>query len=425
MMDARRIDLLGLARPSLAWALAFLLLAFAPGCEQPPVIPTQDHQQNTLTSRIEGQVVVQGSARGNAVVFLYDAARPPPPAGTGRPLSFTFIPGSRLYGDAYGDGSGGPFVAPYTFSLVPPGRYLIRGFIDHDECGGAGGGGCRAPDFNPWFNVTAEPNRGDVGGAAVDAVTLQSRVLVIEPGTDGSLAPLTGVPVSFVEEATFPVDRPSFSTTATSGFVPTVEQPYKVIDLSPTPVIGGPVDQRGLFFLAKYYDDDGDGTPEGFWPKVVVRKLDARDPSNLTDENDLDRDGVLDETGQDYVHAEAPADGKPDLVVLAAGISPAPIQAVLNDGAGLPKRDPVTGDFLALPVPSLQVVVQAMALDASNPAAPEPLQSLPPGRYAITLISLTGQTWRLPNELAPAVAGNMGLPAVESQGYFLEVPAAP
>ncbi len=411
----------------LARGLIPLVLALASACEQPPVVPTQDKRQQSSSSRIEGEVVVQGTARGNAVVLLYDAARPPPPAGTGRPLAFTFIPASRLYGASLEDRTfAGPFTAPYAFTLVPQGRYIIRGFIDHDECAGAGGS-CRGPDFNPWYSVTAEPNRGDVGGAAVDAVTRQSRVIEILPTSESILAAATGVSVSFSDAATVPIDRPTFGLTGPVVYAPTPGMPNKTIDLFPTPIRDGPVDQRADVFYAKYYDDNRDGNPDGFWPKVVVRKLDDGSPSNLVDENDLDRNGVLDEADfKDYPHTDAGPDGKPDLVVLAAGFYTPPVQALLNDASGVPKRDPVTGDFAVVPVPSLRLVLQPAALDVSNPAAPPArLESLPPGRYAIVLISFTGQTWRVPNELQPATASQFGLPSFASQSYPIEVPAPP
>jgi len=36
------------------------------------------------------------------------------------------------------------------------------------------------------------------------------------------------------------------------------------------------------------------------------------------------------------------------------------------------------------------------------------------------VMQFTGQTWRLPNELQPLVAGG-GLPAVPSQAWYLDV----
>lgn len=404
----------------LGLALATLLTS----CDQPPVVPTDDRRQNSRTSRIDGELVVQGTARGNAVAFLYNSARPPPPAGTGRPIGFTFIPAEQIYGAALTDRTiSGPFTAPYTFSLVPPGQYIIRGFIDHDECAGATGG-CRRSDFNPWFGVTAEPNAGDVGGAAVDANTRQQRVIDIKLEEGGVLQAATGIPVSFSDSATIPLDRPAFTVTGTKVYSPTTTTPNKYLDLLPNPIQDGPIDQRrALAFTVKYYDDNRDGTPDGFWPKVVVRKLDEGDATHLTDENDLDHNGILDNVedgAKDYEHVESGQDGKADLVVLTAGFDPTPVRALLNDSSGVPKRDPVTGDFVALPISSLRLVLGPAALDASY-SPPVPLKTLPRGRYAIILISFTGQTWRVPNELQPGVADAAGLPVQTGQDFYVDL----
>ncbi|MGZ3459198.1 MAG: hypothetical protein ACXU86_11925, partial [Archangium sp.] len=175
--------------------LAGLALAamLATGCEPPPVVPTADRRQHQQLSRIEGEVVVQSRARGNAIILLYDAGHPPPPQGAGRPVSFTVIPAEQLFGPADPDSSG-PFTAPFTFSLVAPGHYLLRGFIDADTCG-TGAQPCHTPDFIPWYDVTGEPNAGDVGGAAVDAVTQAPRVVEVAAGPDGALQAATGVTV--------------------------------------------------------------------------------------------------------------------------------------------------------------------------------------------------------------------------------------
>ncbi len=387
-------------------------------CELPPVVPTVDARQNQKASRIEGTVVVQSRARGNAVVLLYDAARPPPPAGTGRPISFDVIPSARLFQDGLGDPNrSGPFTAPFNFSLVAPGNYLVQGFIDHDECL-TNAPGCVPPDFIPWYSVTAEPNRGDVGGAAVDAVTRLPRVIPVGTTTE-RLNPVTDVVVSYSDLAAVPVDRPSFAVAGDPLFSPGTTT--KVLELSPTAINDGLIHQRQPVFLAKYIDEDGNGVPDDangdgvgdFWPKVVVRKLkDA--PPFLIDENDEDQNGIVDATGPDYPRYDGTLDGRPDIVVLAAGLDPSLILPALTDAMGRPRLD-------AVPVPKLRLVIQMRAFDASNPAAPTPLANVPQGRYALIVMQLTGQTWRVPNELQPVVANAAGLPAVESQAFMLEV----
>jgi hypothetical protein len=81
---------------------------------------------------------------------------------------------------------------------------------------------------------------------------------------------------------------------------------------------------------------------------------------------------------------------------------------------------PRTASSIALPIPSLQLIIQPAALDASY-SPPVPLKTLPRGRYAIILMSFTGQTWRVPNELAPGVAEAAGLPVVPGQDFYIDL----
>ncbi len=401
--------------------LAGLALAatLATGCEPPPVVPTADRRQNQQLSRIEGQVVVQSRARGNAIVLLYEAGSLPPPQGAGRPISFTIIPAQQLFGAALEDPSAaGPFTAPFAFSLVPPGRYVLRGFIDVDTCR-SGAQPCHGPDFIPWYGVTAEPNAGDVGGAAVDALTLAPRVVEVGPDAEGTLQAVTGVTVSFSDSATVP-ERPAFEVVGSNQLEPSAG-PLN-LELRPLSLREGVVDVRPPAFLLRYVDENGDGVPDDangdgqpeFWPRVVVRKL--ADTPDLADENDLDRNGILDDVGVDYLHSDGSSDGLPDLVVLAASLVPDPAAMdALRNPDGSPRMEPV-------PVSKLDVRILPLALDAREPHQPVPLQSLPSGRYSLTLVQFTGQTWRLPNELSPTLAPALGLPSVESQSFLLQVP---
>lgn len=395
-------------------APAFGFLVALAACEAPPVAPSADQRQNTLTGRIEGDVVIASAARGNVVLFLYDAARPPPPEGTGRPLTFTVVPRAVAFAHA-ADGDVGPHVAPYAFSLVEPGRYLIKGFVD------VGG------DFVPWYGVTADTNEGDVGGAAVDPVTRAPKVVEIGTTADGTPVPALDVTVSFSDAARVPVDRPVFQET-TGATSATVFTAPITVTLDATPI-----DEKGVYeplpvFLARLVDDDGDGVPDDsngdgvpdFWPRVVVRKL-ADGASPLLDENDLDKDGVLDATGADYDHvnpttgATIPADGRPDLVVLAAGFDFTSLVPQLVDGTGRPNPAPTV-------VTRLPLTIQPRAFDVSDPAHPGVLKTVPSGRYAVTVIQLTGQTWRVPNELTPGLGEQVGLPSLAPQSFVVEVP---
>ncbi|AGC47948.1 putative lipoprotein [Myxococcus stipitatus DSM 14675] len=404
-------------KKSLGGVLAASLLV-ATGCESPEVVPTADKQQSSQTSRIEGTLVVQARTRGNAVVFLYDADRPPPPQGTGRPIAFTIVPAEQLFGPALASDSPGPFTAPFAFSLVAKGRYTIRGFIDVDSCRNSGAQPCHASDFNPWYGVTSEPNLGDIGGAAVDLGATPPRPLTLEVAEDkeGRLHALTNITVSFSQATSqVPFDRPSFQVAVQGGGDATIPSGSqgKILRLTPQQFENvGPVDQRGKAFLVSYVDPARAAQQEEkqreVWPRVVVRKL--AEATGLLEDNDLDRNGVLDATGTDYS-----GDGRPDLVVLRAGIITDGLIPLLTDTDGKPRTTPV-------PVSELMVGVTATALDASNPAAPVPLAELPKGRYSVVLIQSTGQTWRVPNELSPAIAPVLGTQGVESQAFVLEVP---
>lgn len=392
--------------------LGVLVLLVVSACEAPPVFPGADKRQNTRTAHIEGNVVVSTAARGNVVLFLFDAARPPPPVGTGRPLTFAVVPKDTLFANAP-EGSVGPFTAPYAFSLVAPGKYLIRGFVDANS------------DFIPWYGVTSEVNTGDVGGGAVDPVTKASRVIEVTVDQAQNPVAALNVPVSISDAALVPTDRPAFSipATVTLGATPTF------VTLTSAPIGEGAINERRPVFLARFVDDDGDGVPDDsnkdgnpdFWPRVVLRKL---SDNVLFDENDLDKNGVLDtDPGfADYEHlnpvsgATIPADGNPDLVVLAAGFDVSALAPSLLDSNGKVKLAPT-------PVNSLKLVIQPRAIDASNPASPGVLKTVPKGHYSITVIqTTTGQTWKTPNELSPDLAESRGLPSVSSQSFLVEVP---
>lgn len=437
------------------------VLALGLACEQPPALPTQDRRSQVKTSHIQGEVVVTGPARGNVIITRFDASRPPPPLGTGRPLSFTIVPESQLFPD--GDGSQGPFTAPYAFSQVGPGKYLLAGFLD-SRGAFCPGGACRASDFIPWYGVTGEPNLGDFRGGALNLANLQLRELEIaSQNEEGDLNALTGVTFSVDSRSSatqVPVDRPVFrlnTATTPSPVFQVSSTPLcpgssqvrcKFLDLLSEPVFEGAIDQRAPTFVVRFVDDrnnatgalgpdcipddaNRDGQPD-FWPKIIIRKLAAElNPALLTDENDYDRDGLVDAAVpegaslKEYRHADGTLDGTPDIVVLAAGVVPdSAVLAQLVDAGGAPRVNCGNPSAPVWPVATtnqLRLVIQSVGLDVINPAAPVVLQSPPAGRYAIVVMNPTGQTWRTPNELQPGVAGAAGLPERATQALFLDV----
>ncbi len=404
--------------PALAGLILSTLLVSA--CEPPPVVPTEDRQQQTRAARIEGSVVVTGPARGNAVVFLYDVERPPPPQGSGRPVAFTLIPQEELYGSDLARNTTGPFTAPFVFPLVRPGRYLLRGFIDVDMCRSSPQP-CHGPDFIPWYNVTAEPNVGDVAGAAVDLSlpTRPPRVIEVGVTEDGTPVPVMGITVSFSEASTLAADRPAFEVVGATAIDPNGGPTG--FKLKARPIREGAVSLSMPTFLVRFMDLNNDGAPDDanrdgqpdLWPRIVVRKLADSGPG-LLDENDLDNNGVIDMQGADYVHADGTVDGQPDLVILATGLLADSLPSGLYDTNGNPIMSAV------LPVTELTVGLRPMAIDARNPAAPVILKGVPAGRYGLTVVQYTGQVWRVPNELSPN-ADDVGLPRLNDQGFFFQV----
>jgi hypothetical protein len=369
-------------------------------------------------SRIEGQVVAAGQTRGNVILFLFDAADPPPPQGSGRPLSFAFIPEQALYGAPVADSSqSGPFTAAYSFSRVRPGSYLLTGLIDHDGCAGSSANPCTAsPDFNPWFTVTDEPHRLDVGGAAVDALTHAPKVVSVQDVT----TPVTGVTVSFSDQATFTVDRPAFKVADGEDGLFNPSAGNKVLDLLSTGISVGGVNESQPVFLARFVGTNSDGSPADpdrdgipdLWPKVIARKVSEADPTFLKDET----------TGS-YVRADGtPPPASTQQVVLGAALVPQPLIAALTDPkTGAPLRD-ASGALLTVPMGSLKVVLTNAAYDISNRSMPPvKLASVPSGHYALYLINPTGQTWRLPNELQRGTAPGLKLPVVDSQDFVITV----
>lgn len=362
-------------------ALGFTLGALA-SCGAPPVFAGADKLQQTRASRIEGSVIVNTASRGDVLLFLFNAAQPPPPEGSGRPVSFAVLSSDAVFGNA-AEEDVGPFTAPFAFSLVMPGRYLVRGFVDANA------------DFIPWYSVTNEVNEGDIGGAALDAATRAPRVLEVRTDASGAPLPVTDVPVTFSDIARVSADRPAFKVSVSSGESVSslaLSGPAKVT-LKHEPLTDySLVWEPSPCFLAHLVDKNGDGAPDDadndgvfdFWPRVVVRKI--ADDSLLSDQ----------------------------AIALEAGFDFSGILGKLTDANGK-----------VMPAPSreteLTLVIKRRAFDISDPAHPVALDAPPAGRYSITVIESTGQTWRVPNELAPALAEPLGLPAVEYQDFAIEV----
>jgi hypothetical protein len=261
---------------------------------------------------------------------------------------------------------------------------------------------------------------GDVAGASVDPATRIPRVIEVGETEDGTPIPVTGITVSFSEVATVAADRPAFDVVGSATIDPTAgTQSFK---LRARPIREGVVDLSSPVFLVRFMDENRDGVPDDanrdgapdLWPRVLIRKL-ADGGNGLTDENDLDNNGVIDAQGADYVRADGTVDGQPDLVVIPTVLLADPLLSGLYDSENRPKMDAV------VLTPELTVAFRPIAIDGRNPAVPVTLKAVPAGRYAVIVLQSTGQVWRVPNELSPQLASGLGLPPIDGQGFSFQV----
>ncbi len=185
--------------------LPFALLA-ALACGKPGVAPGLD--QNTCDGGpcqapgvIQGSLVYSGTARGDAVLLLFDTASLPPPDGNGTAAAAVArIPSATLFARHETDGSIGPFSAPFVFTQVPSGRsYQIRAFLDVTA------------EFDPFFDFTQQPRAGAPAGGHGELVDGQPRLVAV------AVAPgqvLSGVNVALTQTISY--DPPSFVLAAGS-----------------------------------------------------------------------------------------------------------------------------------------------------------------------------------------------------------------
>ncbi len=328
------------------WMLGAIALSAA--CGKLAVTEYEPH-----TGIITGTVLFQSSgastgdactpvaAGGNAVILLFREDDPPPPEGTGSPVNFIVVPESRLFRE--GSQGGGLFAAPFVIPTVPSGRYTVRGFLDADK------------DFRPTIDLLAQPTAGDVGGAHVDPTTRE--ILTVEVAQD-RVTPQVTVTLALP----IPAERPAFAITSTPGFtVPFAAPETLVIEahaIDTTDIHMSPACTR---FLVSYVDENGDGVPDDqngdhlpdVYPRVVLRQ----------------RGRTADQTS----------------ILIPAIINPLPFLDALS-----------TAPYV--PTSTLELIIPPVAVERG--ATDTLLPAIPPGEYETIVISGTGQTWQVPNDLA-------------------------
>ncbi len=336
-------------------------------CEKPAIGPGLDQYACgghlcPAPGVIQGSLVYSGTARGDAIVLLFDASALPPRDGNGSgAAAISRVPESALFRSAPGT-SIGPFSAPFIFTQVPSGRgYQIRAFIDASR------------EFDPFFDYAQQPRAGDPAGAHGEPGPGQPRLLTVQvaPGQV-----VKGVNVELTQ--TMPYDPPSFELVGGSQMLdPNMDRPVRLKLRTTRLAARSATFENARFALELDRDSQGnrrssfgDG-PDDVFPRVFLRQLSGVD-------------------GQGNPVPTAPG---------AAAIVPCRVNSlpVLPALLSLPPgATPVARD-------TLEVLVQPWALAAGDLL---PLPSIPRGTYQVVVIERSGQAWTLPNQLGnPAAAG--------------------
>lgn len=379
---------------------AIFLLSPLSACDwQAPVVGDEE-----VLNVIQGEVVVNATTvDGPVIVLLYDAADPPPPEGTGRPVTLaTIAPGEFV-------GGGGVQSAPFSITEVPDGTYIVSALLDVDA------------DFHPLIGATAGATCGDwLGAYPSDLVEGEIGVVSLEGG-----ALVEGVTVVVASE--MPLERPAFVFTDNiidrAEAAPTVTIAATDVAAQSTLEDGslwdvltltGPLDLEAVLTGAEAYnpcdvqfplyipDDDGagDGNPHPnasyaamglieLWPRFYLQYLGS----------DL-------EEGESYATE-------------AVWALPA-LDASLFLGAFM------TGDLAfetVIPTTELDLYVPAAAQHTLPDGSVETVlgANMPAGAWSLTVVSFTGQTWTLPNDLAGFASGSATYaPGQQGAGVVVE-----
>jgi uncharacterized protein (DUF2141 family) len=346
-------------------------------CEKPAIGPGLDQYACggdlcPAPGVIQGSLVYSGTARGDAIVLLFDASALPPRDGNGTgAAAIARVAESALFRNAPGT-SIGPFSAPFTFTQVPSGRgYWIRAFID------------ASGEFDPFFDYAQQPRTGDPVGAYGEPGPGQPRLLPVQVAP-GQM--VRGVNVELTQ--TMPYDPPSFELVGGSQTLdPDMDRPVR-LKLRTTRLAARSATFENARFALELDRDlqgnrrsgFGDGLDDVF-PRVFLRQLSGMD-------------------GQGNPVPTAP-DGA---AIVPCRVNSLPVLPALVSFP--PGATPVARD-------TLEVLVQPWALAASDLA---PLPSIPRGTYQVVVIERSGQAWTLPNQLGdPAAAGTPDFAPSQSQ----------
>jgi hypothetical protein len=367
--------------------MRILALSLVGGCAyHPPLDPPRDDVGNLASNVnvIAGTVVADIDVPGNVILFATDASNPMPPYGTGTPVTFSSVPASKFSDDGTGLKS-----ADFAIGGVPDGDYTITALMDLDD------------SFHPLYSSRAGASCGDVVGAYIDSLSSRALATIHVEGNekvDGA---------SILLGSVIPVERPAFQF---NGFGTTDQGDNdNVVDRTADPTVHpeefrllstgvhsqlletpDPGQPCGPVFLVYAPDADGDGMYDpsptygslglyDLWPRIYLQYLGDLAP------------------GESW----------------AAEAVPDPAFALL--GKVPPGGTTITTDLSVAWLPA----AQHFQSDGTVEVVQDPSQ-IPTGNWSVTVVSNTGQTWTLPNELA-AYGSTDGVFSPGAQAGYLVV----
>lgn len=314
---------------------------------------------------IEGTLVYpNGGARGNVYLFLYRQDDPPPPVGFGRPVSFIAVSRQQLFQGAP-PGQRTTFSTGFTIPSVPKGRYELRAFLDADG------------NFNPSYELLAQPTAGDVIGGFVDA---EGRLVTVE--VEAGARNASQVIVTLARE--LPVERPAFQHLGAVELSTPLVRPASLV-LEARAFRRGSIQmaaERSRFLVqltgrgedGRALDEDGDHLPD-VYPRVLLRRIETETSTRT--------------------------------VIVPLIANPLPfLDDIETQGFALAER--------------LELIVPPVAVELDGRTRRR-LPNVPLGDYETIVLSGTGQTWRIPNDLESLFPGD----AEPSQSVVVRVTEGP
>jgi hypothetical protein len=367
--------------------MRILALTVVAGCAyHPPLDPPRDDAGGLApdVNVIAGTVVADIETPGTVILFATAADNPMPPFGTGQPITFSTVPASRFSDDGTGLKS-----ADFAIGGVPDGDYTITALMDLDD------------SFHPLYSSRAGASCGDVVGAYIDGLATQQLAVVHVEGNEkvDGLSILLGSQI--------PVERPAF---VFNGFGTTDQGSNdNVVDRTADPTVH-PEEFRLLStgVHSQLLETPDPGEPCG--PVFVVYAPDADGDGVYDPSPTYGSLGLYDLWPRIYLQYMGDvAEGER----WAAEAVPDPAFALL--GRVPPGGTLVTTDLSVAWLPA----AQHFLADGTVEVIQDPSR-IPTGAWSVTVVSHTGQTWTLPNELA-AYPADEGAFSPGSQAEYLVV----